>query len=192
MFRIISRAAPARVAAFPLPAPGDPSPTNHTGTTLATSLARAGYFAQGSSPSTIDLSISVVSLQRTRQGLRDVPLRMSTAFIQTTGVRLSPEGSAMAWPRTSRHSRGYDSRWDKLRASILTRDKRLCQQCKREGIIALGNQVDHIVPKAKGGTDDPANLEVLCKRHHDEKTTRDQGYNIKPRLTFGADGWPVV
>lgn len=95
----------------------------------------------------------------------------------------------MAWAKTSRHERGYGREWDKLRKRILTRDKHLCQECKRNGRIATGNHVDHIVPKAKGGTDAEDNLRAICKPCHDDKTIEDRGG--KPRVTFGADGWPV-
>jgi len=101
----------------------------------------------------------------------------------------------MAWSRTSRHVRGYGHQWDKLRQRILSRDNHLCQECLRGGKVTAGNQVDHITPKAKRGTDDESNLQCLCKPCHDAKTEREsaeaQGRTVKRRLTFGADGWPV-
>lgn len=95
----------------------------------------------------------------------------------------------MAWPTTSRHERGYGTDWDKRRARILNRDKRLCLECKRQGRVNTGNHVDHIKPKAQGGTDADENLQTLCRPHHDEKTARDAGRRTRP--TIGADGWPV-
>lgn len=101
----------------------------------------------------------------------------------------------MAWSEASRHKRGYGTAWDKLRKVILTRDKHLCQACKRKGRVKAGNHVDHIKAKAKGGTDDPDNLECLCPDCHTDKTAREsaeaQGRTYRPRLTIGADGWPV-
>lgn len=97
----------------------------------------------------------------------------------------------MAWSRISRHQRGYDHRWDKLRKLILARDKFLCQACLAKGRVARGNHVDHIVPKAKGGTDDTGNLQVLCAPCHDAKTTRDNGGRVKPVIRFTADGRPI-
>ena len=96
-----------------------------------------------------------------------------------------------AWDKggKTRHQQGYGSAWDKLRKTILQRDKGLCQECKRKGRVRAGNQCDHIKPKAKGGTDDPSNLEILCKPCHLEKNLRDKGHRVKP--TFGADGWPI-
>lgn len=106
----------------------------------------------------------------------------------------------MAWSKESRHARGYGSAWTKLRETIIRRDFGLCQACKREGRLnpyrkGEGFAVDHIIPKAQGGTDDPANLETLCKQHHDSKTEREaaeaQGRTVKRRLAFDASGFPV-
>lgn len=95
----------------------------------------------------------------------------------------------MAWSRQSRHARGYGKAWEKLRARILARDKHLCQRCLPKGIVTAANQVDHIVPKAKGGTDDEGNLQALCKPCHDAKTIEDAGGTA--RVEIGIDGWPV-
>lgn len=96
----------------------------------------------------------------------------------------------MAWSRTSRQSRGYGAAWDSLRKRILARDKGLCQPCLRKSIYTEAKAVDHIRPKAKGGTDDPANLEAICIPCHAAKTIRDSGG--RPRQRIGADGWPVA
>lgn len=95
----------------------------------------------------------------------------------------------MPWPTTSRHNRGYGTHWDKMRVYVLRRDKGLCQPCLRNNRTSLANAVDHIVPKAKGGTDDMENLESICAPCHKDKTTKDAGGRVKPR--FSVDGWPV-
>lgn len=97
----------------------------------------------------------------------------------------------MAWATTSRHERGYGSAWDKIRKVILQRDKHMCQACLRRGKAKPGNHVDHIKPKAKGGTDAEGNLETLCKHCHDIKTTEETGKKFRPRSTIGIDGWPT-
>ena len=40
----------------------------------------------------------------------------------------------MNWGRTSRHARGYDTQWDKIRLEVLKRDCYLsqCPKCKEE------------------------------------------------------------
>ena len=99
----------------------------------------------------------------------------------------------MAWPTTSRHERGYGSAWVKTRKTILERDKHLCQSCKAKGQITKATTVDHIKPKAEGGTDDPANLQCICDDCHKAKTEaeRAKAQGHKPRQTIGKDGWPV-
>ena len=95
----------------------------------------------------------------------------------------------MPWSRTSRHERGYGTQWDKTRKRILERDRYLCQPCKRASMVVAASQVDHIKPKAKGGTDDDGNLEAICKTCHDIKTIKDAGG--RPKQAIGSDGWPV-
>jgi 5-methylcytosine-specific restriction protein A len=75
--------------------------------------------------------------------------------------------------RGTRHERGYGSEWDRLRLEILRRDKGLCQPCLRLDRVTRGNIVDHIVPKAEDGTDDPANLQTICKPCHTAKTAAE-------------------
>ena len=93
----------------------------------------------------------------------------------------------------SRHERGYGTAWDKLRKVILQRDRHLCQLCKAEGRVRAGTHVDHILAKANGGTDDPANLRVVCASCHALKTIHDQGKNPRliKRRPIGLDGWPI-
>ncbi len=95
------------------------------------------------------------------------------------------------WPRTSRHQRGYGAAWDKLRAQILKRDKHLCRcdECTRLGRIRAAGEVDHLVPKAKGGTDDPSNLRAINRDCHRAKTDAEIGRRRKHPV--GADGLPT-
>lgn len=53
----------------------------------------------------------------------------------------------------SRHERGYGRPWEIRRARVLQRDKHLCQNCRRHGIATKATSVDHVIPKAHGGTD---------------------------------------
>jgi 5-methylcytosine-specific restriction protein A len=65
-------------------------------------------------------------------------------------------------------ARGYGHRWRLLRAQILERDVHTCRSCGQPA-----SQVDHVVPKHRGGTDDETNLVSLCRRCHDAKTGRE-------------------
>ena len=97
----------------------------------------------------------------------------------------------MSWPTESRHARGYGTAWDKLRKTILERDHHLCkcEECKRKHRIKPANEVDHRIPKARGGTDDPSNLCAINKDCHKRKTDAENGRRSK--RTVGPDGWPV-
>ena len=99
----------------------------------------------------------------------------------------------MSWSRESRHTRGYGTAWDKLRLAVLKRDSYLCQctHCKAEKRVTLASEVDHIVSKAKGGTDDPDNLQAISKACHKRKTIEEQGGTMKPRVKIGIDGFPI-
>jgi 5-methylcytosine-specific restriction protein A len=50
--------------------------------------------------------------------------------------------------------------------------------------------VDHIIPVAKGGGNDPSNLRAIAHECHVGKTQTDEGLTPKPRI--GADGWPIT
>ena len=74
----------------------------------------------------------------------------------------------------SRHQRGYGSKWDIIRARILKRDRHICQQCLRNSRPRPAETVDHITPKAHGGTDEDRNLESLCYSCHYRKTAKER------------------
>lgn len=69
--------------------------------------------------------------------------------------------------------RGYGWAWSKLRDQVLARDCGLCQPCQRRGRVTLARAVDHIVNKAQGGTDNPANLQAICDQCHKAKTAAE-------------------
>lgn len=105
----------------------------------------------------------------------------------------------MAWSKESRHSRGYGAEWDKIRKAVIKRDCGMCQECKRQGRVTMGREVDHITNKAKakamGWTDDQidalTNLQLLCSPCHKAKTAKDEGRTYRPKVRIGLDGWPV-
>lgn len=83
--------------------------------------------------------------------------------------------------RGSRHERGYGTAWGKLRAYVLNRDKGLCQPCLRDGRVTAGREVDHIVNKQRGGTDDSSNLQCICRDCHRAKTATEARAGWLPR-----------
>ncbi|MFN3600519.1 MAG: HNH endonuclease [Dietzia sp.] len=81
-----------------------------------------------------------------------------------------------------------------LAARIMHRDDHLCQIV---GPTCAGDAtaVDHIVPEAEGGTDDPDNLQAVCQPCHDLKTRAEaqrgrQRYGRRrPPPAHPADRW---
>jgi 5-methylcytosine-specific restriction protein A len=77
--------------------------------------------------------------------------------------------------RGSARSRGYDKRWEKVRALKLRRDP-LCEDCKSEGRYIPAKEVHHIIkvsdrPDLRLVLD---NLMSLCTRHHAIRTRRGE------------------
>jgi len=58
--------------------------------------------------------------------------------------------------------------------AVLARDKWKCLSCGRfareDGVLL---EVDHIIPRSKGGSDDMSNLQTLCKKCNIGKSNRD-------------------
>ena len=70
------------------------------------------------------------------------------------------------------------------------RDLGLCQPCLRLGRTTSAVSVDHILNKARGGTDDASNLEAICSPCHLEKTLEEaRGSSLATAI--GVDGWPI-
>ena len=59
------------------------------------------------------------------------------------------------------------ARWQIIRTQILQRDGYACC-CGRQA-----THVDHVVPRCKGGTDEPNNLRAMCSTCHASKSGRE-------------------
>lgn len=55
---------------------------------------------------------------------------------------------------------------------MILRSDPLCVLCLAEGRTTLATDVDHIVPRRQGGSDEASNLQPLCHSHHSQKTGR--------------------
>lgn len=83
----------------------------------------------------------------------------------------------MTWNHhASAAARGYGSEWTKLRAIVLAEEP-TCRNCQ----AAPSQHADHIVPKAKGGSDDRSNLQGLCALCHYRKTGQESGRRSNKR-----------
>lgn len=68
-------------------------------------------------------------------------------------------------------SRNYPPTWNATRQFVINRAGGLCQAA--EGCLITGTEVDHIQPRALGGTDTAENLQLLCGWHHRQKTNAE-------------------
>lgn len=109
-----------------------------------------------------------------------------------TAVGSNPTYSAMkikvkTYVKKPNEHRGNDPyyqtrEWAKMRDKIIIRDKGLCQEHKRQGIVMAAGKyrtVDHIVPRNRGGSDTEENLELLCKKCHDIKSAKEKNQIVK-------------
>ena len=106
----------------------------------------------------ITLNLSSLTFEE-RVELRATCERKIAEFLATRGLS--------AWG----HSLNVESIGESLRFEVLKRDRH-CQLC---GAAPKDTRlhVDHIVPRSKGGTNDPSNLQVLCVSCNRGKSNRD-------------------
>ena len=71
--------------------------------------------------------------------------------------------------RLGTSQRGYGTAWQAIRLEVL-RQEPYCRRCG-----APATTVDHILPLRQGGTNARYNLQALCKRCHDRKTSKAGG-----------------
>lgn len=71
----------------------------------------------------------------------------------------------------------YNSKkWKQVRELAMIRDEFLCVECKKLGILTKGEEVDHI-EELQDRMDlayDLDNLQLLCRKHHRDKTEREK------------------
>ena len=96
--------------------------------------------------------------------------------VSTLGNRL-PTIQPGSWRTSSQTSgqRGYDYKWQKARESYL-RLNPFCVKCDTEGIVTMGNTVDHKVPH-RGDRAlfwDKSNWQTLCGPHHSSDKQREE------------------
>jgi 5-methylcytosine-specific restriction endonuclease McrA len=63
------------------------------------------------------------------------------------------------------------------RKYVFDRNNYQCQSCHKIDLTAKTLQIDHIIPKAKGGADDFSNLQTLCAKCNQAKSDK-----IDPRF----------
>jgi 5-methylcytosine-specific restriction protein A len=64
--------------------------------------------------------------------------------------------------RPSATERGYGPEWARLSRAIIERDRHVCQ-LQLPGCTGKADTTDHVIPKVRGGNDDPSNLVAACR-----------------------------
>lgn len=87
--------------------------------------------------------------------------------------------------RPNAYRRGYGGKkWELMRRRIFRRDNYVCQDCGRicvEGDEDEGRwpHCDHIRPKSQGGGEDVDNLQTMCGRCHNIKTSSEDRIRMR-------------
>lgn len=69
------------------------------------------------------------------------------------------------YERPPGYAKRYGQAWRKVRERY-AKEHPLCERCLDEGRLTLMDEVHHIVPVSRGGTNDEANLMSLCHSCH--------------------------
>lgn len=78
------------------------------------------------------------------------------------------------------------------RARRLARTDGLCERCEAKGRVTLATVVDHVVPLAKGGSDEDDNTRNLCDPCHLEVGVEQFGHQVtREGRGVGRSGRPT-
>lgn len=79
-------------------------------------------------------------------------------------------GYARGYTGAKRKKASLSSR---VRFEVLKRDAFRCQYCGKQAGAGAELEIDHIIPRAKGGTDDKENLITACKECNNGKSSKE-------------------
>jgi len=97
----------------------------------------------------------------------------SKKFIKIQGSKSIYDGDNIYWAlRNPRYSL-----FSYRKTRLLTLQKGLCSFCKHKFVIGDTMEVDHIIPRSKGGVDRYKNLQLLHRHCHLKKTKEDLSTN---------------
>lgn len=74
--------------------------------------------------------------------------------------------------RGTRQQQGYDAAWQRTVAAAI-RAQPWCSICKHPGSRDNPLTGDHILPKSRGGGNEPGNVRVLCRSCNSARGNRD-------------------
>lgn len=115
----------------------------------------------------------VLNVHADTKGVRQSPTMSEDIVTNTDSSMLVTAGGIICQERAGKNVDMGGPR-EIIRERILQRDQYLCKNHRRQKIAKKATSVDHIIPKAHGGTDDDSNLESLCWECHRAKTARER------------------
>ena len=77
------------------------------------------------------------------------------------------------------HKKATNRGWHTIRQTVLARDGHICQ-IALPGCTTIATAVDHIQPRARGGTDDLHNLRAACTHCNSSRGGRSSSHNWTP------------
>ncbi|NEP39845.1 MAG: group II intron reverse transcriptase/maturase, partial [Okeania sp. SIO2H7] len=93
--------------------------------------------------------------------------------IKVKGDKSPYDGDYIYWGKRLSKSIELSTKQQKL----LKKQKGLCPQCNRQFITGDIMEIDHIIPKSKGGKETYQNLQLIHAHCHDQKTRTDGSLN---------------
>ena len=82
------------------------------------------------------------------------------------------------WNKRNRPSRPLPADWIHRVIQVKNRAQFQCEHIMQHNLQRCpdaGTDVDHIIERSDGGSDDLDNLQLLCEWHHKQKTSRHAG-----------------
>ena len=78
------------------------------------------------------------------------------------------------YQRDPESKKRYGTKWRKIRNAFVKKHP-VCELCERKNILTPAEEVHHVIPLSKGGSNDEENLMALCKSCHSRITATEGG-----------------
>ena len=78
------------------------------------------------------------------------------------------------YQRDPESKKRYGTKWRKIRNAFV-KNHPICELCKRKNILIPTEEVHHVIPLSKGGSNDEENIMALCKSYHSRITATEGG-----------------